>query len=298
MIGTGTKSVPQGTGPNGLLTAEASGLQPLAEKQTLGIGDLNLSLRARAVPHQQRCFLQSMGARLGAKLKDLKFMTCKLLRYGLVLLLCSGFTLGAIAAPQAASHSVTLTWTPDTQPADVTIVSWNIYRSTISGGPYTELASEPVATLAYADTAVAAGQDYFYVLTSVDTAGVESTYSVPVEAAVPIAPLSVATTALPASLVGSTYSFTLSAAGGNPPYSWTGGGVPGLIVSPDGLIGGTLTQSGSFVFSLTVNDSTGATAGTSLPVVVTAPGTSHPRLLSPPVWFCTGPSTPRTPREM
>jgi len=174
-----------------------------------------------------------------------------------------------LAAPQSASRLVTLTWTPVTQPAGVTIDSWNVYRSTVSGGPYTFLVSILVATLTYTDNSVAAGGTYFYVITSVDTAGVKSMYSPSVNATILLGPpLSVSTATIPPTIVGATYNATLSAVGGSPPYTWEGSGVPGWTVNSAGLLSGTPTQSGVFVLSLTVDDSTGATATASIPVVV------------------------------
>ncbi len=82
---------------------------------------------------------------------------------------------------QPTSHSVTLTWTASTS----TVSGYNVYRSTVSGGPYTKLTSTPVAATTYADTTVQAGQTYFYVVTSVDSSGVESAYSTEVSATVP-----------------------------------------------------------------------------------------------------------------
>jgi hypothetical protein len=187
-----------------------------------------------------------------------------------LLLLCHGFAMATLAAPQTAGQFITLVWTPATQPDGDTVAGWNVYRSTVSGGPYTWLASVPVATPTYIDSSVVAGDEYFYVVTSVDTAGVESAYSASTDATVPV-PLSVATTSLPSTLVGATYSFVLSAAGGNPPYTWAGSGVPGLTVSSAGLLSGTATQSGTFTSLLTVTDSTSATASTSIPVIVAAP---------------------------
>jgi hypothetical protein len=82
---------------------------------------------------------------------------------------------------QSVSHSVTLTWT-----ASASLVSgYNPYRSTVSGGPYTKLNSTPVAATTYTDTAVQAGQTYFYVVTSVDSSGIESADSTEVSATVP-----------------------------------------------------------------------------------------------------------------
>jgi len=82
---------------------------------------------------------------------------------------------------QAASHSVTLTWT-----ASASVVSgYDVFRSPVSGGPYTMLNSTLDAARSYADTAVQAAQTYYYVVTSVDSSGVESAYSSEVSATVP-----------------------------------------------------------------------------------------------------------------
>jgi hypothetical protein len=82
---------------------------------------------------------------------------------------------------QPVSHSVTLTWTASTS----TVSGYNTYRSTVSGGPYTKLNSTPVAATTYVDSTVQAAQTYFYVVTSVDSSGVESADSTEVSATVP-----------------------------------------------------------------------------------------------------------------
>jgi hypothetical protein len=48
------------------------------------------------------------------------------------------------------------------------------------------IASLPVASVSYVDSAVVAGDEYFYVVTCVDTAGMESTYSAIVDATIPV----------------------------------------------------------------------------------------------------------------
>jgi fibronectin type 3 domain-containing protein len=47
------------------------------------------------------------------------------------------------------------------------------------------MTSAPVTTTSYTDTSVQAGQTYFFVVTSVDSANVESAYSAEVSALVP-----------------------------------------------------------------------------------------------------------------
>jgi len=82
---------------------------------------------------------------------------------------------------QTVSHSVTLTWTASTS----TVSGYNVYRSTVSGGPYTKLNSTLVAATTYTDTTVQSGQTYFYVATAVDSSAVESADSTEVSATVP-----------------------------------------------------------------------------------------------------------------
>jgi|HubBroStandDraft_4_1064222.scaffolds.fasta_scaffold01280_2 hypothetical protein len=79
------------------------------------------------------------------------------------------------------SHSVALTWVPSTS----AVIGYNAYSSTQSGGPYTKLTGAPVAATSYTDTAVQAGQTYFFVVTSVDSSNVESANSAEVSALVP-----------------------------------------------------------------------------------------------------------------
>jgi fibronectin type 3 domain-containing protein len=79
------------------------------------------------------------------------------------------------------AHSVTLSWTASTS----TVAGYNVYRSSVSGGPYTKLNASPDTSTTYVDSAVQAGQTYYYVVTSVDSAGTESTFSAEVSATIP-----------------------------------------------------------------------------------------------------------------
>ncbi len=82
----------------------------------------------------------------------------------------------------AAQHSVTLSWVASSTAG---VVGYNVYRSTVSGGPYARVTSGPDASLSYTDSAVVAGQSYFYVVTAVEGNGVESTYSNQAMAVIP-----------------------------------------------------------------------------------------------------------------
>jgi cellulose 1,4-beta-cellobiosidase len=84
------------------------------------------------------------------------------------------FTLGA------AKHPVALHWTPSTTPN----VNYKVSRATVSGGPYTMIASG-LASAIYTDTNVQAGSTYFYVTSAVNSSGIESTYSNQVMAQIP-----------------------------------------------------------------------------------------------------------------
>jgi len=86
---------------------------------------------------------------------------------------------GSGIAPVA--HKVTLTWTP----SSTSFSGFNVYRSTVSGGPYSKLNSSIVPTATYTDSNVTAGQTYYYVATEVDTTGFESAYSAQTSAAIP-----------------------------------------------------------------------------------------------------------------
>jgi hypothetical protein len=78
-------------------------------------------------------------------------------------------------------HSVALTWSASTS----TVSGYNVYRSTVSGGPYTKINPSLVAVLNYTDLTVQSGTTYFYVTTAVDSSSNESTYSNEVSAAIP-----------------------------------------------------------------------------------------------------------------
>jgi hypothetical protein len=80
----------------------------------------------------------------------------------------------------AVQHSVTLTWN-----ASNDAVGYNLYRSSVSGGPYSMINSSPDGTTSYTDNSVVAGQTYFYVATAVDSNSNESGYSNQAQAVVP-----------------------------------------------------------------------------------------------------------------
>ena len=80
----------------------------------------------------------------------------------------------------ATQHTVDLTWT-----ASAGAVGYNIYRGTVSGGPYTMINCSLEGTTSYTDDTVVSGQTYYYVATAVDANGNESGYSNLAMAAIP-----------------------------------------------------------------------------------------------------------------
>ena len=83
---------------------------------------------------------------------------------------------------QLSSHTVGLSWTASTSSG---VVGYNIYRSIVSGGPYSILDSSPVSADSYVDSTVQSSQNYFYVVRAVDGSGTESVNSTEVQANIP-----------------------------------------------------------------------------------------------------------------
>ena len=83
---------------------------------------------------------------------------------------------------QQTPHTVGLTWTAS---VSTNVIGYNVYRGTVTGGPYSILDAAPVASDAYSDSTVQSGQTYFYVVRSVDNTGTESVNSSEVQAVIP-----------------------------------------------------------------------------------------------------------------
>jgi hypothetical protein len=80
---------------------------------------------------------------------------------------------------------------------------------------------------------------------------------------------------LPPAVLGASYSATLGATGGTPPYTWSiaGGTVPPGITFTAGTLAGTPTAAGTFTFTAAVKDSASVTANKQFSLTV-APGVS------------------------
>jgi hypothetical protein len=80
------------------------------------------------------------------------------------------------------AHSATLSWTASTSSA---VSGYEVYRGSVSGGPYTLVNTSLVTLLTFTDSAVQSGATYFYVTTAVDGSGIESVFSNEVKAVIP-----------------------------------------------------------------------------------------------------------------
>ena len=99
-----------------------------------------------------------------------------------LLFLATFHTLYAIQTPsgvvgQAGDASVILHWDPVIEPS---LAGYRVYRSSSSGGPFTNQTPSVVTTAGYCDVAAVNGQTNFYEVTAVNTLSQESAPSSPV----------------------------------------------------------------------------------------------------------------------
>jgi hypothetical protein len=103
----------------------------------------------------------------------------------------AGFVSNATDSPAVAqltgtgvppsAHSVDLSWAPGAE----NVVGYNVFRSTVQGGPYEQINTALEASTSYTDSTVAAGTTYYYVTTEVNAEGQESGYSNVAKAVIP-----------------------------------------------------------------------------------------------------------------
>jgi len=78
------------------------------------------------------------------------------------------------------AHSVDVSWDAASE-----AIGYNVYRGTVSGGPYTMLNTSMDTSTTYTDTSVVAGQTYYYVATAMYSGDQESGYSNEAQAVIP-----------------------------------------------------------------------------------------------------------------
>ncbi|MFT4112655.1 beta strand repeat-containing protein [Silvibacterium sp.] len=203
----------------------------------------------------------------------------------------------------AGSSAVTITVTDSSSPAKTGTATATIVIS--SAGTLTVTTSFPTGTVgtAYTGTITATGgtAPYTCAITggtlpaglSLSGCSVTGTPTTPVTSSVIVtvtdssspaktgtatatitigaAPLSLSAT-LPNAIVNTAYSYTLQATGGTGPYTYavTAGTLPaGITLASNGVLSGTPTATGASSFTVTVTDSTSATATDNLILLVT-----------------------------
>lgn len=78
-------------------------------------------------------------------------------------------------------HVVKLSWTASTS---TNVVSYRVYVATVSGGPYALIGMAPGT--GYSDLNAISGNTYYFVVTAVDSNGLESAYSNEATATIPV----------------------------------------------------------------------------------------------------------------
>lgn len=79
------------------------------------------------------------------------------------------------------TYSVSLNWAASTS----SVTGYNVYSSTLPGGPYAKLTPAPVGATDYTDSGVQQGNTYYYVVTAVNSQNQESGYSSQASANIP-----------------------------------------------------------------------------------------------------------------
>jgi hypothetical protein len=194
----------------------------------------------------------------------------------------------------AGDTAVTVSW------ATVSgATSYNLYRASATGVTKANYASLPDGvrqtgvTSPASDTGLANGKTYYYIVTAVNGAG-ESAGSVECSA-MPMAGLgtpahlAISSGMPPSPVTGVPYSFTFTATGGTPPYTWSG-----VIISPEqasngltldsatGVYSGTPSYAGPLPLRITVQDSSFLGVSVQYDLVFTGSGSPRAILTSPP----------------
>ncbi|HEY1239558.1 MAG TPA: putative Ig domain-containing protein [Bryobacteraceae bacterium] len=137
--------------------------------------------------------------------------------------------------------------------------TWSVTAGALPGGVSLDPGSGAVA-----GTPTAAG-NFTFTVQAADRSGMSGSKPFAVSiAAAPPPPLTITTgAALPGGTVGASYSQTIAASGGTPPYTFsvTNGSLPpGLSLNASGTLAGTPSAANNFGFTVQVKDKSNATA--------------------------------------
>ena len=90
----------------------------------------------------------------------------------MVRILIAILLLAPFGSAQNYHHGVLLNWSAPSSAGCASITDYNVYRGTVSGGPYTLIGDTGSgSTLSYLDQSVQHGRTYYYVITAVNSCG-------------------------------------------------------------------------------------------------------------------------------
>jgi Putative Ig domain len=143
-----------------------------------------------------------------------------------------------------------------------TAVTWSASAGTITGAGV------------FAAPSLPKGSQINIVATSVADPTLRATSVVTIASAETGAPLAIAKSSLAQASTNASYSESLSASGGTPPYNWSisTGALPSgfMLHSPNGQVSGTTTQAGTFSFTAVVTDSASHSASQPFTLLVSS----------------------------
>ena len=165
---------------------------------------------------------------------------------------------------RSTSDASLLVWVPTANPQTVTIASGPTVSS-LRGLIYAPTSKLQLSSVIGLNVG------------GVNVQGVKVTGAGQARFGLPLPLITFSPTTLPAGLVGTPYSTTLTAAGGTSPYVWstpwtsTTGLPSGLNINAAGVISGTPTMGGTFTVTVTVFDSTRQAASTNYTITIASP---------------------------
>ena len=174
---------------------------------------------------------------------------------------------------------VTLQWTPS---VETDVSSYRVYRSETTGSGYLRIDGGGLATAGYIDSTVSPGHTYYYVVTAVNSSGLESGFSSQVQAVVPALVVNQPPTANagPDQTVTEGVPVTVTGTGSDPDgdtlsFSWKQSFGPTVTIVNAGTASMSftappVTADTSLRFLLTVSDGRGGTASNEVGVRVLA----------------------------
>ena len=146
-----------------------------------GFGFSNLSAGVSLAPNQSVSFqIWFRPTVLGSAAGTVSILSASLPSSASISLSGNGVN-STTTTPPATQHTVSLSWDAS---SSSTISGYRVYRSSISGAEFS-LLTATIPELAYSDSTVVSGHTYYYVVTAVDSVGVESPFSDQVTAVIP-----------------------------------------------------------------------------------------------------------------